>query len=178
MTGLVGFCSFSDRRLYLSRFTVSRLFCICDFKFASAIVATDLNQPMVDHAAAIGTVRPVEWRQADAMQLPFAAESFDAVVCQFGAMFFPDKPRAYAEVRRVLKPDGSALIDDLRGDAPKESVREWVSGHESRFMRWGAKHSFSEAYTARDIEGILEDSAFEDFDVRGGEVNVEIWLRK
>ncbi|MGZ5133423.1 MAG: class I SAM-dependent methyltransferase, partial [Caldimonas sp.] len=42
------------------------------------IVATDLNQPMLDHAAAIGTSRPVEWRQADAMQLPFADRSFDA----------------------------------------------------------------------------------------------------
>src|SRR5437764_7463042 len=34
------------------------------------IVATDLNQPMLDHAAAIGTSRPVEWCQADALQLP------------------------------------------------------------------------------------------------------------
>ena len=57
-----------------------------------SIVATDLNQPMLDHAAAIGTTRPVEWRQADAMQLPFPDGTFDAVVCQFGVMFFPDKP--------------------------------------------------------------------------------------
>src|SRR3954452_7167978 len=54
----------------------------------TAIVATDLNQAMIDHARAVGTSRPVEWRQADAMQLPFDDETFDAVVCQFGAMFF------------------------------------------------------------------------------------------
>lgn len=72
----------------------------------ASIVATDLNQPMLDHAAAIGTRRPVEWRQADVMQLPFPDQAFDLVACQFGAMFFPDKARAYAEVRRVLKPDG------------------------------------------------------------------------
>ena len=71
-----------------------------------AIVATDLNQPMLDMAASIGTSRPVEWRQADAMDLPFADASFDAVVCQFAAMFFPDKSRAFAEVRRVLEPGG------------------------------------------------------------------------
>jgi SAM-dependent methyltransferase len=71
-----------------------------------AIVATDLNQPMLDQAAAIGVARPVEWRQADAMQLPFKDASFDAVVCQFGVMFFPDKPTAFAEARRVLRPGG------------------------------------------------------------------------
>src|ERR1035441_1425532 len=55
------------------------------------IVATDLNPPMLALAAEIGTERPVAWRQADAMQLPFDDAAFDAVVCQFGVMFFPDK---------------------------------------------------------------------------------------
>ena len=55
------------------------------------IVATDLNQAMLDQAAALGTARPLEWRQADAMQLPFEDASFDAVACQFGVMFFPDR---------------------------------------------------------------------------------------
>jgi SAM-dependent methyltransferase len=71
-----------------------------------AITATDLNQPMLDQAAAVGTSRPVSWRQADAMQLPFADASFDALACQFGVMFFPDKVRAFAEARRVLRSDG------------------------------------------------------------------------
>ena len=71
-----------------------------------SIVATDLNQPMLDHAAAIGTARPVEWRQADAMELPFPDGTFDAVVCQFGVMFFPDKRKAFSEARRVLRSGG------------------------------------------------------------------------
>ena len=78
---------------------------------AADIVATDLNPPMLDRAAAIGTASPVAWRQADAMQLPFADASFDLVVCQFGVMFFPDKARAYAEVRRVLRPGGVFLFN-------------------------------------------------------------------
>lgn len=77
----------------------------------SAIVATDLNQAMLDEAAAIGTSRPVQWRQADAMALPFGDAEFDVVVCQFGAMFFPDKPRAFSEARRVLKPGGSFIFN-------------------------------------------------------------------
>jgi SAM-dependent methyltransferase len=76
-----------------------------------AIVATDLNRPMIDHAIALGTSRPVEWRVADATQLPFPDESFDAVVCQFGVMFFPDKVRALAEARRVLRPRGAFLFN-------------------------------------------------------------------
>lgn len=76
-----------------------------------SIVATDLNQPMLDQAAAIGTKRPVEWRQADAMQLPFRDAMFDAVLCQFGVMFFPEKSRAFAEARRVLKSGGVFMFN-------------------------------------------------------------------
>lgn len=70
----------------------------------TSIVATDLNPAMLQQAAALGTARDVEWRQADAAQLPFADASFDAAVCQFAVMFFADKPRAFSEVRRVLRP--------------------------------------------------------------------------
>jgi ubiquinone/menaquinone biosynthesis C-methylase UbiE len=75
------------------------------------LVATDLNQPMLDRAAAVGTARPVQWRQADAMHLPFGDRSFDAVACQFGVMFFPDKVRAFSELRRVLRPGGSLVFN-------------------------------------------------------------------
>jgi SAM-dependent methyltransferase len=78
---------------------------------AVQIVATDLNQAMLDQAAAKGTSRPVEWRQADALQLPFPDESLDVVVCQFGAMFFPDKARAFAEARRVLRSGGQFIFN-------------------------------------------------------------------
>jgi len=76
-----------------------------------SIVATDLNPPMLEQARSIGTKRPVDWRQADASQLPFPDESFDAVVCQFGVMFFPEKARAFSEARRVLRPGGVLLFN-------------------------------------------------------------------
>jgi SAM-dependent methyltransferase len=44
------------------------------------------------------------------MQLPFADGEFDAVVCQFGVMFFPDKPRAHAEVHRALSAGGRYIF--------------------------------------------------------------------
>jgi len=71
-----------------------------------AIVATDLNQAMLDLAAEIGTQRPVQWRQADALELPFRDGEFDAVVCQFGVMFPADKAGMFSETRRVLAPGG------------------------------------------------------------------------
>lgn len=77
---------------------------------SASIVATDLNQAMLDEAATVGTIRPVDWRQADAMALPFRDGEFDTVVCQFGAMFFPDKAKAFAEARRVLQPGGMFIF--------------------------------------------------------------------
>ena len=75
------------------------------------IVATDLNQSMLDRASSVGTSRPIKWQRADAMALPFGDGSFDVVVCQFGAMFFPDKPRAFAQARRVLVPGGALVFN-------------------------------------------------------------------
>ena len=76
------------------------------------IVATDLNQPMLNHAK---TRQPggrrIEWKQADALVLPFKEQTFDAVICQFGVMFFPDRPRGYKEARRVLRPGGRFLFN-------------------------------------------------------------------
>lgn len=77
----------------------------------TSIVATDLNQSMLDRAQAVGTSRAVEWRQADAMTLPWPDGEFDIVVCQFGVMFFPDKPSAFAEARRVLALGGTLLFN-------------------------------------------------------------------
>ena len=75
-------------------------------------VVTDLNQPMLDYAAARqGRDDRISWRKADAQALPFEDAAFDLVCCQFGVMFFPDRPSAYREARRVLKPGGAFLFN-------------------------------------------------------------------
>ena len=76
---------------------------------SARMIATDLNEAMV----ALGAQRTpaAVWRTADAMHLPFADDSFDLVLCQFGVMFFPDKPAALSEVRRVLSDDGFVMLN-------------------------------------------------------------------
>ena len=73
---------------------------------------TDLNQPMLDYAAARQPPDSrIEWRQADALALPFEDAAFDLVFCQFGVMFFPDRISGYREAKRVLKPGGHFLFN-------------------------------------------------------------------
>ena len=74
------------------------------------IVATDLNAPMLEQAERRLGALNVRFQPADAQSLPFAEASFDLVVCQFGVMFFPDKVRANAEARRVLRNGGRYLL--------------------------------------------------------------------
>jgi ubiquinone/menaquinone biosynthesis C-methylase UbiE len=73
----------------------------------SEIVATDLNEAMLDFARQRrGNLSNVTYRQANALELPFADASFDVIVCQFGLMFFADKAKSIAEMTRVLRPGG------------------------------------------------------------------------
>lgn len=76
---------------------------------AATIVATDLNEAMVRYGAQ--RAPEAQWEAADALSLPFDDGEFDVVVCQFGAMFFPDRVAGYAEARRVLTPHGALIFN-------------------------------------------------------------------
>jgi ubiquinone/menaquinone biosynthesis C-methylase UbiE len=72
------------------------------------LTATDFSRPMMALAQKkFAAGEPVVWQQADASDLPFADAEFDAVICQFGLMFVPDKLKAMREAKRVLKPGAS-----------------------------------------------------------------------
>jgi ubiquinone/menaquinone biosynthesis C-methylase UbiE len=107
----------------------------------ATITASDLNQPMLDRAATRLRDDRIAWRQADALALPFADQGFDAVACQFGVMFFPDKGRGYAEARRVLKPQGrflfnvwGAIADNEFADLVTEAVAGLFPADPPRFL--------------------------------------------
>lgn len=93
---------------------------------------TDLNAPMIDRAR---SQQPLDdrltWQQADALDLPFGDAAFDVVLCQFGAMFFPDRPAGFREARRVLRPGGRLIFnvwDRIAQNVFADVVTEAVAG--------------------------------------------------
>lgn len=106
------------------------------------LVATDLNQPMLDHARKKLADASIEWWTADAMALPFEPRSFGAVVCGFGVMFMPDKSLAFRECRRVLATGGTFVFnvwDGFEGNECSrivhETIRATLGGDAPGFMR-------------------------------------------
>lgn len=129
------------------------------------ITATDLNQAMLDYASAAAASSRVEWRQADAMALPFPDESFDAVVCQFGVMFFPGKRKAFREARRVLKRGGAFVFsswdrieENEFADVITTSLESLFPDTPPRFLE-RTPHGYHDVAT---IRGDLAAAGFED----------------
>jgi ubiquinone/menaquinone biosynthesis C-methylase UbiE len=99
-------------------------------------VVTDLNQPMLDHAAARqGRDDRISWQKVDAQALPFEDSTFDLVCCQF------DRPSAYREVRRVLKPGGCFLFnawdrieENVFADDVTNALAEFFQDDPPRFL--------------------------------------------
>ena len=148
----------------LTRALVSRL------PPSTRIVSTDLNQAMLDQAARWQQGGVVEWRQADALALPFGDRSFDVVACQFGAMFFPNKVQGYKEARRMLRPGGRFLFnvwdriaDNEFADVVTEALAGLFPDDPPRFMA-------RTPHGHHDVERIRQDLAAAGF----AEVAVEV----
>lgn len=132
----------------------------------ASYVVTDLNQPMLDHAASRQTPDSrITWRQADAMALPFEDAAFDLVCCQFGAMFFPNRASAYREARRVLKPGGRFLFnvwdrieENVFADDVTNALARIFPDDPPRFLARTPHGYHDKALIRRD----LEDAGFSD----------------
>jgi ubiquinone/menaquinone biosynthesis C-methylase UbiE len=132
------------------------------------IIATDLNPPMIEQARRRQTEERVEWRMADAQALPFSDATFDAVVCQFGMMFFPDKIEAYREARRVLTDGGTYIFsvwDRIEAndfvDVIMQALAEVFPRNPPQFMQ-RTPHGHSDEKT---IRGNLQAAGFTDMTI-------------
>jgi ubiquinone/menaquinone biosynthesis C-methylase UbiE len=139
------------------------------------IMATDLSQPMIDCARTHLGESSVTWQAADALELPFGDASFDAVLCQFGWMFFPDKGRAAHEAHRVLKPGGQLLFnvwESLERNEPPRVVQSTLE----RVLGDKAPSFLRIPYGCGDAEGIahiLADAGFADIHISPVELECE-----
>lgn len=134
----------------------------------TTLIATDLNPPMLEIARTkFAHGERVEFRPADAMALPFADQSFEVVVCQFGLMFYPDKPKSFREVRRVLAPGGRYLFStwDAQRYNPFARIAHDVSGS---FFPEDPPQFYMAPFSCQDIDPIkadLIDAGFTDLEI-------------
>jgi len=126
---------------------------------STRIVATDLNEPMLEIAKEkLGSAENITFRQADAMALPFDDDAFDLVVIQFGVMFFPDKPAAFSEARRVLKPGGTLLFN-VWGTMQANPFGEIAHSSGAHFLPDNPPQFYKTPFGYADIARVRDDFA-------------------
>ena len=136
---------------------------------SAQLIATDLSEPMLAHARQkFGGASSVVWQQADALALPFADESVDAVVCQFGLMFVPDKPAALREMHRVLAPGGQLLFNTWH-DLQHNDFCNVAHATEMTFFDSDPPKFYDipfSLYDARQLQSWIEQAGFKNVTVR------------
>ncbi len=150
------------------------------------IAGLDISETFVDIAranAAAANVR-VDFRQGNASAMRFPGSRFDFVLCRAAFKNFTQPDEALAEMYRVLKPGGRALIIDLRRDASKQSVGQAVDamnlGSVNRVI---TKLTFrfmllQRAYSKAQFEELASHSKFASFEIAEDLIGLEILLTK
>src|SRR5262249_25921978 len=123
------------------------------------VVGIDLNASMIEAARTVSNQDAstiIEWRIGDAATLPFEDSAFDAILCQQGLQFFPDRVQALREMRRVLRPGGrlaftvwSAISDTPYAAALAAALARHVSPEAGAMAR--AAHALHDAVELHDL---------------------------
>ena len=132
------------------------------------LTVTDLNPAMLEIAKTRVPGDIVKFEAVDATSLPYRDGDFDAVVCQFGVMFFPDRLAAYREVRRVLRPGGAFLFNawcPLDDNPLAETVHVSVAAQFPDDPPGFLKRTPYGHGSADEIERDLIAAGFEDFEI-------------
>ncbi len=125
-----------------------------------------------------------EFRQGNASQMPFEADSFDLLVCRAAFKNFTEPEAALREMRRVLRPGGVGLIIDLRHDVPMSQIKRYVDGLELGFWsRWFTVLTFRfmllrRAYTVEQMRALTDRAGFSRCDITSQEIGMEVQFEK
>jgi ubiquinone/menaquinone biosynthesis C-methylase UbiE len=150
------------------------------------VTGVDISQSFVEiarrNAAEAGV--QVDFRQGNASDLPFEAESFDFTYCQAAFKNFTQPVKAIAEMYRVLRPHGVAAIVDLRSDASPQEIERYVeslrlSPINRLVTRWTFRNMLlKNAYTASQMKGFVLQTPFLVSKVEVDNVGFTLWLEK
>lgn len=126
----------------------------------------------------------IDFREGNASAMPFKDETFDFTFCQAAFKNFSEPVKAIAEMYRVLKPNGKAVIVDMRRDASSEDIEREVNGMKldpvNRFMvKWTFDHMLlKSAYSVDEMKSMVAQSPFGKYQVDIEGVGFQVWLEK
>lgn len=132
------------------------------------VVGTDVAPDMIKVARSIPTPSgpEIEWHEADAASLPFPDDTFDAVLCQMGLMFFEDKAAALQGMRRVLAPGGRVVCNTPGTiQRPFEIMDEALIRHISPQLGGFVRAVFS-LHDPEEVGRLLREAGFQDVDAK------------
>lgn len=153
-----------------------------DFQITGMDISKSFVEMAQKNANAAGV--KVEFRQGNASDMPFAGETFDFMFCQAAFKNFSQPVQAIAEMYRVLRAPGTALIVDLRRDAPREDIDTYVQGMEISYInRLLTKWTFERvllknAYTIAEMEAMVAQTPFGKCRIETDNISFQVWLEK
>jgi ubiquinone/menaquinone biosynthesis C-methylase UbiE len=149
------------------------------------VTGLDISRTFVQIAtenAARGAVI-ADFHRGDAARMPFEAGTFDLIVCRAAFKNFTQPGSALAEMHRVLRGGGTAVIDDMSSDAShadiEAEVRKMELGRVSAFMTKGTLEMLRRrAYSPAELENLVARSPFQRCDIRTEGIGLEVRLVK
>lgn len=150
------------------------------------VTGLDISKTFVELARKNAVAEGVraDFRQGNASDMPFAANSFDLLVCRAAFKNFSEPERAIREMQRVLRPGTSGVIIDLRRDASMAEIHKYVDSLGVNFLnRWFMLLTFrlmllKRAYTKPALEKMFEGAGFAKVEVRTNDIGMEAWFWK
>ncbi len=153
-----------------------------DYKITGLDISKTFVEMAQKNAAEAGL--QIEFRQGDAAQMPFKDGSFDFMFCQAAFKNFSYPISAIAEMYRVLRPEGKAVIVDLRRDASHDEIERYVKSLKlRRFDEWMTSSAFKlmllkRAYTVQEMEEFVSQTPFGEARIELDEIGFQVWLEK